>query len=97
MIPGVAEGLILLGATTLVGAVAAVGRRVLSKLDGIDLVVRGDGNGNPGLARRLDLVHAEVKETRADLADHAAGESERVELAMRRFKEEQCEGVEECA
>lgn len=52
-----------------VGALAWMAKRFISKLDGIDLLLRGDGNGNPGLSTKIrkemepqiHAVHQEVK------------------------------------
>lgn len=67
---GVLEGI---AAAALVGTLGTVGvgvKRVLSKLDAMDAVVRGDGNGNPGLGEKIRDVHAEVTEVKNGLLAH---------------------------
>ena len=87
--------------TMVVGSISVVGagflgmtawsaRRLFAKVDQVDVLIRGDGNGTPGINERIRDVHAEVKATRTDLKEHADGEEERVAVAMLRFRDENC-------
>ncbi len=63
---------IILGiaATSTVAIVAWTGKRLVTKVDRIDVVVRGDGNGSPGLGERIRDVHQDVKSVGKSLAAH---------------------------
>ena len=67
---GLVEGLILLGATGAFGSVAYSAKRIMGKLDGIDKVLRGDGNGNPGLGEKVRNVHEAVDRVQAGMDAH---------------------------
>lgn len=72
--PEVVE-LIILG-TAGTGFTAASGgawwgvRRLIGKVDSIDVMIRGDGNGTVGVVRRLDSVHKEVVGARKEFKTH---------------------------
>ena len=66
------EIIIGFGATAVCGIVAWTGKRLVSKIDRMDVVVRGDGNGAPGLGERIRDVHQEVKYVRRGLEQHVA-------------------------
>lgn len=56
-------------------------RRMIGKQDKLDLLVRGDGNGIPGLGERIRDVHQEVKAVGSSLGKHveeSAGWQERI-------------------
>ena len=55
------ETIVGIGVATGIGVVGYVGKRVVNSVDRMDVVVRGDGNGNPGLGERIRDVHQEVR------------------------------------
>ena len=59
-----------IAATSTFAIVAWTGKRLVSKVDKIDTVIRGDGNGNPGLGEKIRDVHSEVKSVGHKLHDH---------------------------
>ena len=66
-----------LGITGTVGTAAGgaawwAAKRLFAKVERVDVLIRGDGNGNPGINERIRDVHTEVKEVRVDLKAHAA-------------------------
>jgi len=74
MTPEVLQALAMTGVGTLgaitMGAVTWAARRVVSKVDAMDLVVRGDGNGNPGLGEKIRRVHYSVTTLSTRLGAH---------------------------
>jgi hypothetical protein len=67
--------------TVVIGSLGAVGtgflgmtawgvRRMITKQDKLDLLVRGDGNGNPGIGERIRDVHQEIKSVGTKLNEH---------------------------
>ena len=64
------EVIVGISATIATGIVAWTGKRLVSKVDKIDTVIRGDGNGNPGLGEKIRDVHAEVKTVGHSLSAH---------------------------
>ena len=58
------------GAATTLGGIAWGIRRVIQKVDNMDTLIRGDGNGNPGINECIRDVHAEVREVRKDFKNH---------------------------
>ena len=57
-------------ATAVVAIVAWIGKRIVGKIDQMDVVVRGDGNGRLGLGEKIRDVHAEVKTVGQSLDSH---------------------------
>lgn len=74
MTPDMLQGLALAaagtGAATTLGGIAWGIRRVIQKVDNMDTLIRGDGNGNPGINECIRDVHAEVREVRKDFKNH---------------------------
>ena len=78
--------------TMVIGSIGAVGsgllgmtawgvRRMITKQDRLDLLVRGDGNGTPGIGERIRDVHQEIKGVGKSLDLHleeSAGWQERI-------------------
>ena len=64
------EIIVGISATVATGIVAWTGKRLVSKVDKIDVVLRGDGNGTPGLGERIRDVHADVRRVGHKLHDH---------------------------
>jgi hypothetical protein len=59
--------------TALTGALAMTAwgiRRMISKQDKLDLLVRGDGNGTPGIGERIRDVHQDVSTMGRKLDTH---------------------------
>ena len=67
--------------TMVIGGIGAVGtgflgmtawgvRRMITKQDKLDLLVRGDGNGTPGIGERIRDVHQEIKGVGKNLDQH---------------------------
>ena len=52
------------GVTAILAVVGWTSQRLIAKLDRIDVMVRGDGNGTPGIGERVRDVHAELKSAR---------------------------------
>ena len=73
-VTGLVEGLIIAGFVGTfasgTGVAAYVGRRLMAKLDGMDKVLRGDGNGNPGLGEQIRGVHTELTRVKTGLDAH---------------------------
>jgi len=81
MVGAMIEVIVGISATVATGIVAWTGKRLVSKVDKIDVVLRGDGNGNPGLGEKIRDVHAEVKNVGHQLNAHvreSAGWQERI-------------------
>ena len=57
------------GTLTVVGY---TGKRLLTKMDRIDVVVRGDGNGAPGLGEKIRAAHQEITHVGERLDVHVA-------------------------
>jgi len=64
------EIIVGISATVATGIVAWTGKRLVTKVDKIDVVLRGDGNGNPGLGERIRDVHSDVRRVGHKLHDH---------------------------
>ena len=64
MTPDLHGEIILLLLTVIVtGVSAGLGwgmKRMICKIDNVDLLLRGDGNGNPGISEKIRDVHDEV-------------------------------------
>ncbi len=74
MTPDMLQGLALVvagtGAAGTLGGIAWGIRRVIQKVDIMDTLIRGEGNGNPGINECIRDVHAEVREVRKDFKNH---------------------------
>ena len=74
MTPEVLQTLALTGmgtaGTAALGGIAWGIRRVIQKVDTMDTLIRGEGNGNPGINECIRDVHAEVREVRKDFKNH---------------------------
>jgi len=77
MTAGLMEGLALLAFSGLIALIAWTARRLMYKLDGMDLAIRGDGNGNIGIPEKIRDVHQEVTRvhTRIDAVEAIACET----------------------
>ena len=64
------ETIIGIGIVATLSVVGYIGQRVLTSVDRIDLVVRGDGNGNLGLGEKIRDVHQEVKAIGRQFDEH---------------------------
>lgn len=49
-----------------------------AKLDQIDVILRGDGNGNVGIAERVRAVQTDLSGLRTEFREHADGEEARI-------------------
>lgn len=87
----IAEILVGTAATAFLGVTSWAGVRMVGKIDKMDLVIRGDGNGNPGINERIREVHTEVSHTRRELKEHADSEEERLLGLMLKHKEQICD------
>ncbi len=68
-----------IGATSIIGAVAWTGRRLILKLDRMDVVIRGDGNGVLGLGEQIRDVHGDVKSVGKALDAHISNPAAHLE------------------
>ena len=64
------------------GGLAWVGRRLVSKFDGLDKAVRGNGASAPGLGEQIRSVHTDVRHVRREFKEHVDGEPVRMEAAI---------------
>lgn len=76
------------------GLLAWIGQRLHSKVDLMDKAVRGDGNGNPGLAAKIRDVHSDVKNVQTGFQAHVKTEPERIQAVVLAMKDELCEDDE---
>jgi len=66
----IVETIVGISATAVIGVVGYTGKKLLTKMEGLDLILRGDGNGNPGLGEKIRDVHQEVTSIGTRLDDH---------------------------
>lgn len=60
-------------------------RSTHAKLDQIDLILRGDGNGTVGIAERVRAVQADLTGLRSEFTTHAGGEEDRIIRVVNRL------------
>jgi hypothetical protein len=72
MVQAIVLGTVGTAGATFMGLTAWGVRRMIGKQDKLDLLVRGDGNGNPGLGERIRDVHQEVTGVKETLEKHEA-------------------------
>ena len=58
--------------TAALGGAAWAAKRLFAKVERVDVMIRGDGNGTPGINERIRDVHVEVQGVREDFKAHAA-------------------------
>lgn len=97
LVQAVVYGVLGAAGTGALGMTAWGVRRLIGKVDKMDTLIRGDGNGGKGFGEQIRDVHADVLSVRGDLAQHVASEPERITGLVLQLKEELCDGDTEAA